>query len=113
MRGHDLCRREKPLIQEGTVRNWQKSDAVELTIVAGMFVALVLGVHGTIATLNFLTQVKSSHIVRMGLCELAIAGLVAWFLVRLNATGEFPSLQAIRGELKRPFGAMPKSKKKR
>jgi len=95
------------------MRNWQKSDVVEFTIVAGMFVALVLGVHGTIASLNFLTQVKSSHIVTMGLCELALAGLVAWFLVRLNATGEFPSLHAIRGELKWPFGAMPAIKKKR
>ncbi|MBA3825347.1 MAG: hypothetical protein H0X24_15795 [Ktedonobacterales bacterium] len=97
---------------EGTVRNWQKSDVVEFTIVAGTFVALVLGIHGTIATLNFLTRVKSSHIVTLGVCELILAGLVAWFLVRLDATGEFPSLDDIRGELKRPLNWLLATKKK-
>ncbi len=94
------------------MRNWQKSDVLELTIVGGMFVALLLGVHGTIATLNFLTRVKSLHIVRMGLFELALAAIIAWLLVRMDATGEFPSLHTIRGDLKRTLAHMSLPKKR-
>jgi hypothetical protein len=82
------------------MRNVKKNDWVELTIVGGIFVVLLLGVHGFIASLNLFTRVKSHHIATMGIFELIAAVLLAWLLIRLDASGEFPSLATIRGELK-------------